>query len=246
VSTLDALFFDIDDTLFSTSDFAASARRASIRAMIDAGLQAEEEQCFRELYEVIREFGPNFPKHFEKLLLRYPREKLGGVNPAIICASGVVAYHQTKDSELRPYPDVVEAFQVLNSRGLRIGIITAGLATKQAEKLVRLDLLKYIDPRAIFITDQMGIGKPNPKLYTTACHSLGLETFRCMYVGDRPVDDIDPAGSVGMVTVLNRRVSKPVSQAGSRLPDYQIYNFHDLLGILRSDFELDRDIGTED
>ena len=46
-------------------------------------------------------------------------------------------------------------------------------------------------------------------------------------------------GSVGMVTVLNRRVSKPVSQTGTRLPDYQIYNFHDLLGILRSDFGLD-------
>jgi len=238
VSTLDTLFFDIDDTLFSTSDFAASARRASIRAMIDAGLQADEEQCFRELYEVIREFGANFPRHFEKLLLRYPRETLGGVNPAIICASGVVAYHKTKDSELRPYPDVIEAFQVLREAGLRIGIITAGLANKQAEKLVRLDLLQFLDPRAIFITDQMGIGKPNPKLYQTACRSLGLETSRCMYVGDRPLDDIDPAGRVGMVTVLNRRVSKPMMQKGTRLPDYQIYNFHDLLTILRSDFGL--------
>ncbi len=239
MSRLDALFFDIDDTLFSTSDFAASARRASVRAMIAAGLQADEQQCFKELYEVIREFGPNFPRHFEKLLLRYPEKNLSGVNPAIISASGVVAYHKTKNSELRPYPDVVEAFQVLKSRNLRIGIITAGLAAKQAEKLVRLDLLKYIDPHAIFITDQLGIGKPNPKLYLTACRSLDLETSRCMYVGDRPVDDIDPAGEVGMVTVLNRRVSKPISQSGKRLPDYQIYNFHDLLDILRSDFGLD-------
>jgi putative hydrolase of the HAD superfamily len=239
VSRLDALFFDIDDTLFSTSDFAASARRESVRAMIKVGLQAEEQQCLNELYEVIREFGPNFPSHFEKLLLRYPEENLSGVNPAIICASGVVAYHKTKNSELRPYPDVLEAFELLNSRGLRIGIITAGLAAKQAEKLVLLDLLNHIDPRAIFITDQVGIGKPNPKLYLTACRSLGLETSRCMYVGDRPVDDIDPAGSVGMVTVLNRRVSKPISQSGTRLPDYQIYNFHDLLAILRADFGLD-------
>lgn len=241
MSRLDAVFFDIDDTLYSTSDFAASARLASVRAMIASGLRAEEQQCLRELYEVIREFGANFPRHFEKLLLRYPRSRLGGVNPAIICASGVVAYHQTKNSELRPYPDVVEGFQVLNRCNLLIGIITAGLATKQAEKLVRLGLLKYIAPRAIFITDQMGIGKPNPKLYQTACQSLGLDTSRCMYVGDRPLDDIDPAGSVGMVTVLNRRVSAPKGQRGKRLPDYQIYNMHDLLEILRSDFGLERD-----
>ena len=77
MSTLDALFFDIDDTLFSTSDFAASARRASVRAMIGAGLQTDEEQCLRELYEVIREFGPNFPRHFEKLLRGVSAEKDG-------------------------------------------------------------------------------------------------------------------------------------------------------------------------
>jgi len=238
VKRLDAIFFDIDDTLFSTSEFAWRARRASVRAMIAAGLQAEEEQCFAELAEVIREFGPNFPRHFEKLMLRYPREKLCGVNPSIICASGVVAYHQTKDNELRPYPDVEETFRLLNDRKIIVGIITAGLAAKQAEKLVRLGLLKYIDPRAIFITDQLGIGKPNTKLYLTACRSLSLEPEHCMYVGDRPVDDIDPAGSIGMVTVLNRRVSKKNIPPGKRLPDYQIYDFDGLVKILESDFGL--------
>jgi hypothetical protein len=43
---------------------------------------------------------------------------------------------------------------------------------------------------------------------------------------------------VGMVTVLNRRASKPIDQTGTRLPNYQIYNMHDLLKILRSDFGL--------
>ena len=36
--------------------------------MIAAGLEADEEQCYSELMEVIREFGANFPRHFEKLL----------------------------------------------------------------------------------------------------------------------------------------------------------------------------------
>jgi putative hydrolase of the HAD superfamily len=238
VKELKAIFFDIDDTLFSTSDFARTARRASVRAMIDAGLQAEEKQCYNELLEVIREFGSNFPRHFEKLLLRYPRERLSEVNPSIICASGVVAYHQTKDNELKPYPDVEKTFRLLNEWGVLVGIITAGLAAKQAEKLVRLGLLKYIDRRAIYITDQVGIGKPNTKLYLTACRSLDLEPQQCMYVGDRPLDDIDPAGAIGMVTVLNRRVSKQDIQPGKRLPDYQVYNFDDLLKILRSDFGL--------
>ena len=38
---LDAVFFDIDDTLFSTSVFAETARRAAVEAMVAAGLQAD-------------------------------------------------------------------------------------------------------------------------------------------------------------------------------------------------------------
>ncbi len=45
--TLDAIFFDIDDTLFSTSVFADKARRAAIDAMIQAGLSADRTAAMR-------------------------------------------------------------------------------------------------------------------------------------------------------------------------------------------------------
>ena len=40
---LDAIFFDIDDTLFSTTVFADKARRNAIDAMIRAGLNAKRD-----------------------------------------------------------------------------------------------------------------------------------------------------------------------------------------------------------
>ena len=55
---------------------------------------------------------------------------------------------------------------------------------KQAEKLVRLGLVPFLDPKAIFISDQVGISKPNPKLYAVALRELGLEPAEVMYVGD--------------------------------------------------------------
>ena len=235
---LRAIFFDIDDTLYSTSEFARTARLNSIRAMIEAGLKVKEEECFHELSEVIEEFGSNFEHHYDKLLVRLPPETYRGVNPAIIIAAGMVAYHETKCRDLKPYPEVEGVLQILAQKRLVLGIITAGLEIKQAEKLIRLKLLPYIHKSAIFITGQMGIGKQNPKLYQTACDSLGIPPNFCMYVGDNPVTDIDLPNQLGMITVLNRRSGKYLNIVGQTKPRYIIHEMRQLLGILEQDFNL--------
>jgi hypothetical protein len=56
---LRALFLDIDDTLYSTSEFAAAARRAALDAMIRHGLRISLDDAVAELAEVIAEFGSN-------------------------------------------------------------------------------------------------------------------------------------------------------------------------------------------
>jgi len=233
---LKAVFFDIDDTLFSTFEFSKAARLNSVYAMIRAGLKCNVNQCIQELKEVIDEFGSNYENHYDRLLLRLPQESYKGINPAVIVAAGVVAYHQTKNSSLKPYDDVVEILRILSNTELILGIITAGLKIKQAEKLVRLDLLRFLDPRAIFITDQIGIGKPNVKLYKNACEILELDPKTCMYVGDNPISDIDPPNKLGMITVLNRRSGKYLTIEGKTHPQYTITDMWDLLKIIKEDF----------
>ena len=44
-SKLDVIFFDLDDTLYSTTEFATRARRWAVRAMIEKGLEAEEDEA---------------------------------------------------------------------------------------------------------------------------------------------------------------------------------------------------------
>ena len=62
---LDAIFFDLDDTLFSTSRFAETARRASVDAMCLVGLRMDAEEVMQELREVVAEFSSNFDQHFD-------------------------------------------------------------------------------------------------------------------------------------------------------------------------------------
>ncbi|MBK9384797.1 MAG: TIGR02253 family HAD-type hydrolase [Planctomycetes bacterium] len=242
---LTTIFFDIDDTLFSTTVFAEKARRNAVEAMIRAGIRADRELLLKELNEVIAEFSSNYDKHFDKLMLRIPPSSYAGMNPAFLVASGVMAYHETKSQELKVHDDAYLLLRDLARTRIRLGIISAGLTIKQMEKIVRLKIYEFLDPMAIFISEQMGISKPNPKIYLKACQELGISPESAMYVGDHPKNDIDPPKKIGMITVWHRRGgSKHIQEAAQSIPDYTVTNFLELREILVRDFGLDLSAGS--
>lgn len=237
-SPLKAIFFDIDDTLYSTSEFAEMARSAALDAMIGAGLAVKKHVLQEELHEVIHEFSSNYEHHFDKLLVRIPRRCYRGKNTAVIVAAGVVAYHETKMHSLVPYEDAIEVLRVLAQTDLVLGVITEGLEVKQAEKLVRMRIHTYLSANAVFISNQLGISKPNPKIYQRACSDLNLKPSETMYVGDNPLHDIDPPNSIGMRTVRMRRGGKYYKAEGETQPEREVQNFWDLLDYVRQEFEV--------
>ena len=134
--SIDAIFFDVDDTLFSTSHFATKARRAACEAMTKVGLTLEVDQLEAELVEVVSEFTSNYDQHFDQLLQRIPRRHYKNINTAIIVASAVKAYHDAK-IDLQPFPDAIQLLRDLAQVPIVRGVITSGLTIKQAEKLLR-------------------------------------------------------------------------------------------------------------
>lgn len=235
MATVRAIFFDIDDTLYSTSAFGELARRSAVEAMIEVGVKMDPEALYQELQEVIHEFSPNYENHFDKLLLRIPPEAVADVNPALIVAAGMVAYHETKFRELRPFDGVLEVMQALAGTDLIRGIITHGTTIKQAEKIVRLRLYPYLTPDALFISDQIGIAKPNIKLYQRALESVGIVPPEAVYVGDNPHMDIDPPNEIGMITIRHRWPGKYADIEGRTAPDFEIRTFPELRKILVED-----------
>ncbi len=232
--TLDIVLFDIDDTLYSTTAFSGDARRNAILAMIHQGLEVTEEEGVRELTEVVAEFTSNYDEHLDRLLDRLGPSRWGGRNPAVLIAAGIVAYHQTKERQLRPLPDAVVLLRQLHQARVRTGIISAGLRVKQAEKLVRLGVLPWLDPGAIFFSDQMGVSKPNPKIYVKALEALKVAPTRAMYIGDRPETDVAPPRSIGMRTVHYRGAhGRYAVTPGTAPADHEVELLTDLKPILR-------------
>ena len=235
---LKALFFDVDDTLYSSTDFAANARRQAAQAMIRTGLKVDEDTLLRELDEIISEFGSNDDRHYDKLLRRMPKEAVPPGSKLFIIGAGIIAYHLYKSRYFAPYEDAVEVMRRLHEKKLTLGIISAGIPMKQVEKIIRLNLLPLVDFNHIFITESVGIAKTNTKIYMHACRSVGATPQECGYVGDNPTVDIDVPHRLGMRTFFSRRGTKYENIPGTVEPNHVIHNFWDLLEILEKEYEI--------
>jgi len=225
-NNIKAVFFDIDDTLYDSTQLTTTARRNSIRAMIDAGLNGDEDEIFEVLQKVIKKYGPNYPKHYDELL-----KELGlPWNPKII-AAGVVAYEHTKAGFLKPFPKVIPTLLKLRNK-YKLGVISNGLAVKQWEKLIGLGLYHLFD---IAITsEEVKFEKPSEKIFDIAIKKLGLLPEECVMVGDRIDIDMIGAKLAGMKTIriMKGKYSNIEPKSEEETPDYEIKEFEELLEIL--------------
>lgn len=244
---LQAIFLDIDDTLYPTSDFTAMARRKAVQAMIGAGLKVEEEVAFRELTELVREFSSNDGNHYDRLLTRLPASCLVGVHPGLVVAAGVAAYHDAKFRSLAPYPDVAETLPALaRIPGIRLGVLTSGIPAKQAEKLVRLKVAPLVDPGAIFVAENLGYSKINPKFYTTVARKLNLAPTACLHIGDKLEADILSARQAGYQTIWMHRATKPKDSGMIAIaaPNHICCNFHEVMWTIKKQYGLEPGVAS--
>jgi len=236
--TLRALFFDVDDTLFDTTSFAAQAREKAVDAMRSRGLRAGRAEILGALAEIVSEFGSNDDRHFDRLLMRLPRLATEGCNRDLLVVAAVTSYHDTKWKELKLDAAAEQLLSDLAGTELRLGVISSGLTRKQIEKILRLGLDRFIDHRLIFITDQLGIAKRNPLLYKRAVEAAGVEAREAMHVGDHAANDMEPAAAAGMLTVWHHGTGKYSSLVPKTAPDHEIRDFAGLREILREHYAI--------
>ena len=132
-------------------------------------------------------------------------------------------------------PDAVEVFAGLRDRAVRVGVLsnTAWTRARHEQIFVRDKVDHFIDG-AVY-TSEIPWTKPHPEAFRTAMAALGLaDTARCVFVGDRPFDDIFGARQVGMRTVLVPHSDIPTVQHGHTIgePDAVIARLTDLLALV--------------
>ena len=223
------IFFDIDDTLYSSSELSKKARRAAVEHMIAKGLELEVDEAYQKLMRVVKRYGSNYGQHFD----RFFTDELGREPDYRLIAAGVIAYHHTKFVNIRPYPHTVETAVELKVRGYGLGIITDGIPVKQWEKLVRLGLDDLFDPVVISGDRDVGFSKPDRRIFETALSKAGIGPEEAAMVGDKIGSDIAGANKVGMRTVwfLTPRDPKDLPLSTGIHPDHIITDMTQLLDL---------------
>ncbi len=191
----DAIFFDLDDTLFNSSLLSQTARRNAIRALKEAGLELDEDTAFGILLDIVNKYGSNYNEHFNRLIEEFGYE----VHPKLIAAA-IVAYHNTKFALLRPFPGVILTLLTL-MKSIKIGIISDGIKLKQWEKLTFLGIQHFFD--VVIINDLPSQWKPSNFGFKAAMKKSELtDPSRIIYVGNKTTTDIIGANKMGIVSVL--------------------------------------------
>lgn len=202
---LAAVFFDLDDTLHDdTATYQRAAERVANdvarRHACDASVlfDAYVAQAQRFWHELSPEQLGSPLVDVRARLWAAARASVGLHDAALasICAD---RYNGYRRESLTLWPGALDLLTRLRARGLQLGLITNGFAETHREKIALLALENAFDE--VFIADEVGLLKPDPRLFRLAAERLGVQPEACAMVGDRPERDIHGAHAVGMFTV---------------------------------------------
>ena len=190
--TIRAVFLDVDDTLVDYQHAATSAFHEVLgdEADYDAffGLDHYDRYLSGELgYEDAR---------VQRMATFLAMSGRDGEDPAALEAGRLAAL----EKYYVLYDDALPCIRALRERGLLIGLITNNEAVHQRRKIEAVGLDRLVD--TVVISGELGIAKPDARIFAHACAQLDVAPHEAMHVGDAP---------------LCRRPRRPRRRASGRL-----------------------------
>lgn len=238
---LKAVLFDLDDTLLPDEPAADGALLAVgehakvIHNIPPASLRRSVRRIARELWRAhpVVSRTPDFElSSWEALSCRFTDNdpelaELGSWAPTFRCEVWTRAlaengfadpmlseqlgllYAAERRLRYRPFPDAVPCLESLRPR-FALGLVTNGPSDLQRDKLAASGLAPFFPVTAI--SREVGVPKPNPRIFASALERLGVEPAEAVHVGDSLRRDVAGAQAAGIRAIwLNR--------SGSALPD---------------------------
>ena len=198
-SKVQAVFFDLDDTLCAYWEAARIGLRRAFEHHGPAGYTAEEMIHFWGI--AFREFAPSLKKTdwYARYLVDGGSTRLEQMRRTLVHANCgdlhlaqklADAYAEERDAHLRLFDDAVSTLTTLKAK-YPLGLITNGPADVQRQEISTLGIVRFFDH--VFIEGEMGIGKPEPEVFRRAEAAVGLAPDQILFVGNSYGHDIQPA-----------------------------------------------------
>lgn len=192
------VWFDLDDTLITTSKSLVAAVNASTTFLRTIFPALTEIDVARQSMDVwLTELGPGTPgfsnlRHMDLHAFRtcivqgtLQRLNLAGINAQDLLQHSASA----EENAWVCYPGVTEVLDSMVQDGIPIGLISNGPTALQNRKLVSTGLIKYFE--RIVLDCEVGISKPDAKIFQLAAECM--PNCNHVMVGNDPDADIDGA-----------------------------------------------------
>jgi putative hydrolase of the HAD superfamily len=106
---------------------------------------------------------------------------------------------------MEPFPDVHAALQKLQSRGLKLGLVSNAWPSLE-RKYREMDLRRFFDP--FVVSAKVGCYKPDHRIFEVAIEASGLPPESLLFVDDMP-EYVHAATKLGLHAVLMARNPDP-------------------------------------
>jgi HAD superfamily hydrolase (TIGR01549 family) len=187
-----AIFFDLDDTLYDQQKPFSDTIR-TIFPVYCHSLSIEE------LYKTFRHFSDLLWKEYSEGKLTLEELRIQRIMVALKDYQITISKEEAEQFQLH-YESALQCIQLfseapwllknLMERGFTLGIITNGPIEHQRKKIQNLGLTKFISDEWIFISDAVGVAKPNPQIFHEVANKIAYPPETLLYIGDSWRNDI--------------------------------------------------------
>jgi putative hydrolase of the HAD superfamily len=129
---------------------------------------------------------------------------------------------------LEPRPDALDTLAELRRRGLQLGLIS--VCSQDVPHVWDETAFAGALDEVVFSCD-VGISKPDPRIYEIACERLGVEPADCLFVGDGANEELPGAERVGMTAVQLRAPGEPLTPEGEAWTGRSVERLGEVLGL---------------
>jgi putative hydrolase of the HAD superfamily len=189
---IDIVFLDIGGVMYDDTIYA----RAWQRALLESGAEIEPGAFEREYALARAEQSGSFRWRLTERFL--------GPGADVEAVERIAARYWSYPSSAL-YPDVVPALEELRGR-YRLGVL-ANQPSDVRSAMRRDGLEPFFEAWAV--SDDLGVSKPDPRLFELALELAGAEPGQAVMVGDRLDYDVRPAKAAGMRAVWMLRGEAP-------------------------------------
>ena len=115
----------------------------------------------------------------------------------------LASYFEAWDPHTYTDPDVPALLRDLRQRGIKVGVLSNTMWPRSAhERVFRRDRVLDLIDGAVY-SSEIPWTKPHPEAFRAAMTAVGVDDpAACVFVGDRPYDDVHGAKRAGMRAVL--------------------------------------------